>query len=355
MTNDIRVALIGYGLGGRVFHAPFIATTPGLRLTTVVTSNPERGEQALQDFPSVRVASSADDVWAQAGEHDLVVITTANRAHVPLARAAIAAGQAVIIDKPFAASSIDARALLSEARNAGARITVYHERRWDGDFLTARRLIAEGALGSVLRFESRLERWRPQPNTAAWRERAEPEDAGGVLFDLGSHLIDQALVLFGPVTHVYAELARRRPGVLVEDDVFLALRHASGVLSHLWASAAAAHSGPRLRVLGTQAAFVKEHVDVQEEALRAGVLPNTEGFGEDFVEHWGVLGTPGDTRPVKTERGDYSRFYAQTVEWLRDGAPPPVAPEDAVVGLEIIEAVKRSAAAQQVVELQSAA
>jgi predicted dehydrogenase len=351
MSSAIRVALIGYGLGGQAFHAPFIATTPGMKLTTIVTGNPERRANARKDFPEARVVSSAEEVWAQPREHDLVVVVTNNRSHVPLARTAVEAGIAVVVDKPLAANAADARALVAQAKQAGVPLSVYHERRWDAEFITAKKLIEAGALGQVLRFESRLDRWRPQPKPGAWRELGDLADAGGLLFDLGSHLIDQAMVLFGKVTHVYAEVEKRRAGVAVDDDVFLALRHECGTLSHLWASSVAAQIGARMRVLGSRAAYAKQTADVQEHALRTGARPDTPGFGEDPVDCWGTLSAGENVQPVKTERGAFKCFYESAVPWLRNGAPPPVDPNDAVAGLEIIEAAQKSAAEKRIISL----
>ena len=206
--TPIRVAIVGYGLAGSTFHAPFIATTPGLEVGAVVTRDPERRAQARRDHPRARLFDTADELWAQADEVDLVVIATPNRTHVPLARAALTAGRAVVVDKPFAPTAAEAEALIDEARRRGLFLTVYHNRRWDGDFITLRRLVVSGSLGAVFRLESRFERWRPTPK-GNWRERGDPAEAGGLLYDLGSHLIDQALVLFGPVRQVYAELDRR--------------------------------------------------------------------------------------------------------------------------------------------------
>jgi scyllo-inositol 2-dehydrogenase (NADP+) len=227
---------------------------------------------------------------------------------------------------------------------------VYHQRRWDSDTLTLRRLIAEGALGDVLRFESRFERWRPVL-TGGWRESGAPGDAGGLLYDLGSHLVDQALHLFGPVTSVYAELERRRPGIAVDDDVFLALTHASGVRSHLWASALAGQGGPSVRALGTKAAYVKLHPDGQEAALLAGERPDRPDWGAEPPSRWGLLGSGDGASPVWSEPGAYPRYYAGVVASLRQGTPPPVEPDDAVAGLEIIAAAQRSAATHQTVSL----
>jgi predicted dehydrogenase len=328
----VRVALIGYGLGGAAFHAPLIACTPGMRLATIVTRNPERRAQAVREHPRADVVD-----WDRAGDHDVVVVTTSNDAHVPLAMAALAAGLPVVVDKPFAVRAAAGRALIDEARRRKLMLTVYHNRRWDSELLTVKRLLAEQAFGEVLRFESRLERWRPQLK-GGWREQATPELAGGLLYDLGSHLIDQALHLFGPVTDVYAELDRRRPGIAVDDDVFLALTHTSGVRSHLTATVLSAQPLARLRVLGSRAAYLKVHGDVQEAALRSGERPDKPGWGEEPREHWGLLGVGAAAVPVRSEPGAYQQFYAGVVAALKNGAPPPVDPVDAVAGLEIIEA-----------------
>jgi predicted dehydrogenase len=340
--GDIRVGLVGYGLAGSAFHAPLISTTPGMTLAMVVTSNAERARQAREAHPDVAVFDSAERLWERAAELDLVVVASPNRTHVPLALAALSAGLAVVVDKPLAATSADARRLVDEARSRGLLLSVFQNRRWDGDFLTLRRLLAEGALGDVHRFESRFERWRPAPKPG-WRERGDPTEAGGVLFDLGSHLIDQALVLFGPVTRVYAEIDRRRPDVEVDDDAFVALTHASGVRSHLWTSLVAAEQNGRFRVLGSRGGFVKSGLDVQEAELRGGGRPGSSGWGREPPDRWGHLGAGDEWHPVPTERGDYPAFYAGIAAALRDGTPPPVDPADAVTVLEIIEAARRSA------------
>ncbi len=331
----IRVALLGYGLGGRSFHAPIIAVTPGLELRAIVTSDPERQTAARAEHPGARVLGAADEVF-KAADVDLVVISTPNRTHMPLALAALDAGLGVVVDKPLAPTSREARQLVEEASRRNLFLTVYQNRRWDGDFLTLRKLIAAGQLGDVYRFESRLDRWRPTPKEG-WRELSAPEEAGGLLFDLGSHLIDQAYHLFGPVIDVYAELDRRRNGVQVDDDTFVALKHVSGVRSHLWVSVVAAQNGLRFRVLGSRAAYTKSGTDVQEAALRSGERPDRQDWGVDPSDQWGLIGVGDNLTAVPTERGSYPGFYAAVIRSLRDGAPPPVAPSDAIATLEIIE------------------
>ncbi len=334
---DVRVALIGYGLGGAAFHSPLIATTPGMRLATIVTRNPERRAQAAREHPNANIVDSVQAIWDRPQDHDVVVVTTTNDSHAPLALDALAAGLPVVVDKPFAVTVAQAREVIAEARRRNLLLTVYHNRRWDSEMLTVKRLVAEQAFGDVLRFESRLERWRPE-RKGGWRERGEPELAGGLLYDLGTHLIDQAMHLFGPVTEAYAELDRRRPGMQVDDDMFLALTHKSGVRSHLTATSLSAQPLARMRVLGSRSAYVKVQSDVQEVALRSGGRPGKPGWGEVPREQWGLLGVGDAAVPVRSEPGAYQQFYAGVVASLRDGAPPPVDPEDAVAGLEIIEA-----------------
>lgn len=351
--RPIRVGLIGYGLAGSVFHAPLIASVAGMRLAAVVTRNAERAAQARREHPGVEVVPTAEGLWERACELDLAVVASPNRTHVALARAALAAGLPVVVDKPLAATAAEGEALVEEARRRGLLLSVFQNRRWDGDFLTLRRLLEEGALGEVFRFESRFQRWRLAPKPG-WRERGDPAEAGGVLFDLGSHLVDQALVLFGPVSSVYAETDRRRPGVEVDDDAFVALTHASGVRSHLWMGAVAAEHGARMRVFGSAAGYVKDGLDVQEAALKAGARPGPAGWGSEPPERWGRMGAGDAWTPVRTEAGAYPAFYAGIAAALRDGTPPPVDPADAVRGLRIMEAARRSASEATTVRLDGA-
>jgi predicted dehydrogenase len=338
----LRVGLLGYGLAGSVFHGPLIAATPGLRVAAVVTADPARQDRARHDHPGATVLDHPDRLWEHAADLDLAVVATPNRSHVPLAEAALAAGLPVVVDKPLAASAEQGRRLVADARRRGLPLTVFQNRRWDGDFRTVGRLLAAGALGRVQRLESRFERWVPTPK-AGWRENAAPEEAGGVLYDLGSHLVDQALHLLGPVISVHAELDRRRPGAEVDDDAFVALTHLTGAHSHLWMSSVCAQHGPRFRVLGDRAGYTKHGLDGQEAALRAGDRPGDPGWGAEPREAWGVLGVPGEGRQVPTEPGAYQDFYAAVRDMLAAGTAPPVDPADAIAGLAVIEAARRSA------------
>ncbi len=354
--SERRIAIIGYGLAGRVFHAPLVQATDGLNVAAIVTANAERQAQARQDHPHARLLADTDALWALAGELDAVVIATTNDSHVDLAMRAIDLGLAAVVDKPLAPTLQAANDLVAHAEASGALLTVFQNRRWDSDQLTLARLIASGALGQVLRYESRFERWRPQPRPDAWRERSAPEQGGGLLLDLGSHLVDQALQHFGPVRSVYAEIShhRRTPA---DDDVFLALSHCSGTISHLRASVLAAAPGPRLRVLGTQAALIVRELDSQEERLRAGRRPDTD-------PEWGVEPVHAHPRliagersvPLTPERGAWQTFYAQLRDALdaRAGGREPVPPvdsSDAVQALRVLEAAQASAASSTVVTL----
>jgi predicted dehydrogenase len=346
----LRAAVIGYGLGGSAFHAPFIATTPGLELVAIVTGQPDRQRAAARAYPGVRIVADAAELWDSSSGLDLVAISTPNRTHVPLALSAIEAGVNAVVDKPLAPSAKEARVVAEAAKQRDVLVVPFQNRRWDGDFLTLRRLLAEGALGNPMRFESRFERWRPTP-TGGWRERGAPDEAGGLLFDLGSHLIDQTLLLFGPVREVFAQLDRRRPGVEADDDTFVALSHTSGVRSYLYMSAVAAQAAPRFRVLGQAAAFTKWGLDVQEDALRSGARPGGADWGAEPQERWGTLGIDGHTKPVPTQPGDYGAFYAGVASALRGEGPAPVAVADAIATLDVIEAARTSATESRVVRL----
>lgn len=348
--TPLRTALLGYGLAGSTFHAPIINAVPGLSVTAVVTRSPERAAAAVSALPGVRVLDSADRVFAEPDAYDAVVVATPNRTHVELATAAVEAGLPVVVDKPLATSVADAARLAALAADRGVLLTTYQNRRFDSDLLTLRALLAEGALGRVHRFESRFERWRPVPKPG-WRESGDPADAGGLLNDLGSHLVDQALHLFGDVTEVYAEVDVRRDGVAVDDDVMVALTHASGVRSTLWASALAADLGPRFRVLGSAGAFVVDGLDGQEAALRDGRTPADAGWGEVPQAEWGRLGTPETTAAVPSRPGAWQEFYVRWRDALRGEGPVPVDPAETVAVLRVLEAARASAREARVVSL----
>lgn len=310
----LRVGITGYGIAGAVFHGPLIEAVEGLELAAVMTRSPERAAQVRATHEGTRVVESIEELLEGI---ELLVVASPNSTHVELALAGLERGLHVVVDKPLAVTAADARRL---AEAADGRLTVFHNRRWDGDFLTVQRLVREGALGSITRFESRFERFRPQIKEG-WREAADAAVGGGVLLDLGPHLVDQALHLFGPPVSVYGEVDTRRPDAKVDDDAFIALRHAGSEISHLWMSAIAPLHGPRFRVSGLEAGFASDGLDPQEAQLRDGMRPGDPGFGE-------VEGL---------ERGNYVAFYEGVRDWARGDAPPPVDPWDGVRVLEILE------------------
>lgn len=267
--------------------------------------------------------------------------------HYPLAKAALEAGLDVVVDKPFAVRSAEGRELMELAAQRGRVLTVFQNRRWDGDFLTVKALLDSGALGPVTRFESRFERWAPDV-TKAWKAAATANDGGGVLFDLGTHLMDQALQLFGPATVTHAELAARRPGERADDDVFIALRHHSGVVSHLWMNLMCAQQGPRYRLLGADGGFTKHGIDPQEPYILAGGSPLDAGYGVEDSAWAGLLGRDGHLDRLPTERGAYPEFYRILAEKINDGGagsplPLPVDPAGPLEVLRLIEQARELA------------
>lgn len=336
MAAPIRVAILGFGTAGRVFHGPFLAADADYEVAAIVTRDAARREQATLAHPGAALVESPQQVWAEASSYDLAIIATPSGTHEQLAMQALDAGLDVVVDKPFAVTSAGGRALIEHAQATGRALTVFQNRRWDGDFLTVRKLVEAGELGTVHRFESRFEWWKPT-QAASWKTTSRREEGGGILYDLGAHLIDQALQLFGPVVDVYSELDVRRAAVRSEDDAFVALEHESGVRSHLWMSALAPAPAPRFHIQGSLAGYTSWGLDGQESALAAGARPQDARFGTTAPERWGAMRTGAEERVIPMERGDYAAFYRQLASALRGEGELPVDPHDAVVALELIE------------------
>ena len=338
-TRTLDVALLGFGLAGRVFHAPLIATTPGLRLHTVVSSDPAK-VAALH--PHARVVADPAQAFADP-RVDLVVVATPNHTHAPLALAALAAGKHVVVDKPFALDVAQAQAVIEAAERARRVLSVFHNRRWDADFLTLRGLLEAGTLGTVAELHSHFDRFRPDVPDR-WRDREGP--GAGLWYDLGPHLADQALQLFGPPLAVYADLAAQRDGASTTDYFHVQLRYAHARV-HLHAGSLVPGHGLRLAVHGSAGSWIKHGLDPQEDALRGGALPGTPD--------WGVDPRPGTLLAVQADgrigeastpaaRGDYPAYYAGMRDAIVHAGPPPVEPRDALATMRLIEAGIASAA-----------
>ena len=337
--GSIRVGMVGYGLAGRLFHAPYIDAVDGLRLAVIATSSPERQAQAAAEHPGAAVVATVDDLLAS-GDVDMVVVVTPNRSHVPIGIRALQAGRHVVVDKPIAMDVPEAEMLLDAAERSGRILSVYQNRRGDGDFLTVRTLLESDVLGEIDSLEARFERWGVVGDE--WRETAA--EAGGPHRDLGAHLVDQSLVLFGDARRVFAQMDRRRPGSRVEDSTFVAIDHAGGVRSRLWTSLIAARTGPRFRIRGLGGEYIKEDLDPQETQLLAGMRPNDPGFGEEPPDKWGrIYASDGSVKPVPTERGDYRWYYERFREAVRGAGERPVDPLDSLRGLRVMEAAEQSA------------
>jgi predicted dehydrogenase len=340
----VRIGLVGYGKGGRFFHAPLIRRAEGCVLAGVVVRSPERSAAVATDLPGVPVHSDLGEL-AAAGI-DAVVVSTPLDTHVPLVREAVERGLPVVCDKPFARDASAARATVLAAERAGVPLTVYQNRRWDADFRTVRRVLAEGVLGDVVAFESRMEQ-PPQPEGL-------PLTGGGALLDLGSHAVDQALCLLGPVRSVYGEVHELAGQDRFDDRFFLALRHESGVSSHLTGNwALQGDLGVRFRVDGTAATLVVPDDDGQTARLLAGSTPpdDDEAWGAVPENHWGRLHRSGASVPVPSLPGTWTEFYARLASALRQGVALPVDPWDSVAGLEVLDAARVSAATGRVVQL----
>jgi predicted dehydrogenase len=345
MTSNapIGVAVVGYGLAGQTFHAPLIQATPGLALRAVVSSRPEA---VHADLPDLEVLPDLDAALARA-DIGLIVVATPDALHAEQSIAALKAGKSVVVDKPFAAALTEAEGVAAVAAQAPGVFSVFQNRRWDADFLTLRRLLAEGELGQVAVFESHYDRFRPAV-TDRWKDRRD----GGVWADLGPHLVDQAVQLFGPPLGVYADLQAQRHGAAAIDYAHVLLRYdrlrVILNMGHL-----VAESGPRYVVHGDRGSFIKHGLDPQEGQSKAGLRPGDADWGIEPCP--GVLTTIRDGRPVRTtpapERGDYPAFYAAMRDAIRGEGLPPVPANQALGVMRILDAGLRSSAERREIAL----
>jgi predicted dehydrogenase len=346
MASTLNIGLMGYGFAGATFHAPVIdhcgapddtPAAPYARVTAIATSQPERARAA---YPQAQVVAGIDALIAS-DEVECIVIATPNDTHYALAAKVLAAGKHVVVDKPVTLTSAEARTLARMAREHGMLFAPFHNRRWDGDFMTVRALIESGALGRVAHFESHFDRFRPQV-PERWREEAAR--GGGLLFDLGPHLIDQALVLFGAPESIYASVKQHRDGASAPDYVHLLLAYPDKEVV-LHASALCAIEPPRFSVHGTRGSYVKFGLDTQEDQLKAGLRPGQAGFGGGNAA--GTIRAQEGERLVEsqvpTREGEYAAFYRAVAQAVKNGDPFPVTPQDAVDVMTIIELAHESA------------
>jgi predicted dehydrogenase len=340
--EPVRFGLVGYGFGGRYFHAPLLAAAPEIDFLGVVTTSPERRELLGREHPGAAAFGSLQEL-VEAGA-EAVTISTPADTHSTLTDQALDLGLAVVSDKPFALDAAAARASVERAERLGRPLSPYQNRRWDSDFLTVRSLVDRGELGTVTRFESRFERFDPEPGP--------PAAGGGTLLDFGAHLVDQALVLLGPVAGVYAEWRVRESGL--DDDVFIALTHTSGARSHLAGSWSQGAPGDRFRVTGTTGSYVVGGpMDGQEDALIAGQTPDTlgAGWGAEPPERWGRVQRGAVRETVPTLPGAWQTFYPAFAGAVRGTGAVPVDPRDAVASLAVLDAARRSATEGTVIRL----
>jgi scyllo-inositol 2-dehydrogenase (NADP+) len=343
---EIGVAVVGFGLAGKVFHAPFVSAVPGLRLEAIVQ---RKGDEAGIAYPKARILRSFEEALGDAAVQ-LVVVATPNETHYELARKALAAGKHVVIDKPFATTSAQAKELWQLAIERGVVLAPFHNRRWDGDFLTVRGLLDSHAVGRLVTFESHFDRFRPLPRENTWKEGSGP--ANGLLFDLGPHLIDQALALFGPPAGITASVRRDRDSTDIEDAFDITLEYPR-LRAHCRSSMLACDAAPRFLLHGTKGSFKKYGLDPQEPALAGGATVPRMGEGEWLAEdqrHWGTLtvapnpadpGTLTQT-PVRTELGDYRLYYANVRDAINGTAELDVKAEDGYRAIRLLEMARES-------------
>ena len=324
----IDVGVVGFGLGGRAFHAPIVHAVPGLRLAAIVERS---GNSAREIYPDAKIVRHIEELLA-IKSISLIAIATPNETHFPFAKRCLEAGRHVVVDKPFTNTLAEARELVELTCKHDRVLTVYQDRRFDGDFRTVQELLAKGSLGKIVRFESAFDRCRPQIRANSWKEKPAP--GSGVFLDLGPHLVDQALQLFGPPEHVLADIRIEREGSLTEDAFEVTLYYKNGLRAILTASMLAPDPRPHYRIQGTRGVYVKHTLDPQEALLRADHPATGDDWGVEPEKDWGTMTLWGDGElkhaSVPTLRGDYRDFYAQVRDAIEGRATPPVTPDEAL-------------------------
>ena len=332
--SAIRVGLIGFGFVSKTFHVPLLKATDGYRIAAVSSSHPADVKAVLPDAEVV----SDPAALATHPDLDVVVIASPNETHAPLAQLAMRAGRNVVVDKPFTITVEEARQLAAVAKEKEILLSVFQNRRWDSDFLTVQDAIRQDLTGRVVLFESRIDRYRPDVRDR-WRE--VPGPGAGLLYDLGPHLIDQTLLLFGIPNTVQATLAKQRRGAKTDDFFQLVLRYGEMVAT-LGAGTLVSGGSTRFSVHGDRASVIKQKPDIQEDQLKAGVLPGSRDWGLDPDDAVVYEGATGDTRTLRAARGDQRGYYVALHDALLGRAPNPVPPEQGATVMAIIEAAMRS-------------
>lgn len=332
----MKVGIAGYGLAGRYFHAPLLKGC-GFEVVVIQTSNAERASHAVSDFPNVSVVATIEELVAH--ELDLVVVASANIVHAEQAFAAINAGIPVVIDKPMGRTYDETSAIISAGERAGVPVSTFFNRRWDSDALTIKKVLASGVLGEVHRLDSRFERFRPELNTNSWRENMSAADGGGQLLDLQPHLISTALDWFGKAELVSSSVSNIRGGA--DDDALLILKHDSGVMSVLSASAVAGAPGPRIRILGSKGALVINDLDPQEAMLRAGAIP-MGGLWDVSTKSRTFIHRGDEVEEIVGEDGNYATFYTLVEGALAGKNAWPIPNEDALLVASIIDQAREN-------------
>ena len=324
----IDVGVVGFGLAGRAFHAPIIHAVPGLRLAAIVQRN---GNSAQEVYPDVKVVRELEELLA-IESIALIAIATPNETHFPFAKRCLEAGRHVVVDKPFTNTLAEARELVALARKCGRVLTVYQDRRFDGDYRTVQKLFSEKSLGKIVRFESAFDRCRPLIRANSWKEKPAP--GSGVFFDLAPHLMDQALQLFGPPENVLADIRIEREGGAAADAFDLTFYYQDGTRAILAESMLAPDPRPHYRIQGTRGVYVKYALDPQEALLRAGHPASGEDWGVEAEKDWGTMtlwdGGELIQQKVPTLRGDYRDFYAQVRDAIVENVRPPVTGDEAL-------------------------
>jgi predicted dehydrogenase len=327
----LRVGIAGYGLAGRYFHAPLLKGC-GFEVLAIQTSNAERKQHALTDFPDTAVVATIEELVSK--DLDLVVVASANLVHAEHAIAAINAGIPVVVDKPMGRTFAETQLIVDAAKKASVGLSTFFNRRWDSDALTIKKVLASGILGEVHRIDSRFERFRPELNANSWRENMSAADGGGQLLDLQPHLISTAIDWFGKAQLVTASVRSLRGGA--DDDSVLVLRHDSGTMSYLSASAVVGAPGPRIRVLGTKGALVINDLDPQESLLRAGKYPE-DGTWSIPTGSKAFLHRGDDVEEIESVPGNYAHFYKDVESAIKTGTSWPIPNEDALLVAKIID------------------